>query len=165
MIDNVQTAPSGNAGPPHNISSWFQCKGQGKTRDDTADHIPHDFYVIGTQEDPLGEREWAETVKSVLRNITSIRFKQVSVRVTRRALRAGAEPIRSPSDIQVAVHTLWNTRILLLVKPEHENRISHVFSDCVKTGIANTLGRLFHVSTSCFAIDLSEQVMLTVFVS
>lgn len=70
--------PAGNAGPPHNISSWFQCKGQGKTRDDTADHIPHDFYVIGTQEDPLGEREWADTVKGVLRNITNISFKQVS---------------------------------------------------------------------------------------
>lgn len=70
--------PLGNAGPPHNIDSWFQCKGQGKTRDDTADHIPHDFYVIGTQEDPLGEREWADTVKGILRKITNISFKQVS---------------------------------------------------------------------------------------
>lgn len=69
---------AGNAGPPSNIKSWFQCKGQGKTQDDTADHIPHDFYVIGTQEDPLGEREWADTVKGVLRNITNISFKQVS---------------------------------------------------------------------------------------
>ncbi len=69
---------TGNAGPPHNIDSWFQCKGQGKTRDDTADYIPHDIYVIGTQEDPLGEREWADTVKGVLRNITNISFKQVS---------------------------------------------------------------------------------------
>ncbi|KAF3835755.1 hypothetical protein F7725_028313 [Dissostichus mawsoni] len=112
----VGTWNMGNAGPPHNIDSWFQCKGQGKTRDDTADHIPHDFYVIGTQEDPLGEREWADTVKSVLRKITNITFKQV------------------------ATHTLWNIRIVVLAKPEHENRISHVFSDSVKTGIANTLG-------------------------
>ncbi|XP_076583362.1 phosphatidylinositol 3,4,5-trisphosphate 5-phosphatase 1 [Chaetodon auriga] len=114
----------GNAGPPHNISSWFHCKGQGKTRDDTADHIPHDFYVIGTQEDPLGEREWADTVKEVLRNITNISFKQV------------------------AIHTLWNIRIVVLVKPEHENRISHVFSDSVKTGIANTLGNKGAVGVS-----------------
>ncbi|XP_008275758.1 phosphatidylinositol 3,4,5-trisphosphate 5-phosphatase 1 isoform X1 [Stegastes partitus] len=112
----VGTWNMGNAGPPHNIKSWFQCKGQGKTQDDTADHIPHDFYVIGTQEDPLGEREWADTVKGVLRNITNISFKQV------------------------AIHTLWNIRIIVLAKPEHENRISHVFSDSVKTGIANTLG-------------------------
>ncbi|KAG8003514.1 Phosphatidylinositol 3 [Nibea albiflora] len=114
----------GNAGPPHNIDSWFQCKGQGKTRDDSADHIPHDFYVIGTQEDPLGEREWADTVKSVLRKITNISFKQV------------------------AIHTLWNIRIVVLAKPEHENRISHVFSDSVKTGIANTLGNKGAVGVS-----------------
>uniref|UniRef100_A0A671UQH0 phosphatidylinositol-3,4,5-trisphosphate 5-phosphatase n=1 Tax=Sparus aurata TaxID=8175 RepID=A0A671UQH0_SPAAU len=120
----VGTWNMGNAGPPHNISSWFQCKGQGKTQDDTADHIPHDFYVIGTQEDPLGEREWADTVKGVLRNITNISFKQV------------------------AIHTLWNIRIIILVKPEHENRISHIFSDSVKTGIANTLGNKGAVGVS-----------------
>lgn len=120
----VGTWNMGNAGPPPNISSWFQCKGQGKTQDDTADHIPHDFYVIGTQEDPLGERDWADTVKGVLRNITNISFKQV------------------------AIHTLWNIRIVVLAKPEHENRISHVFSDSVKTGIANTLGNKGAVGVS-----------------
>ncbi|KAL6108524.1 inpp5d [Pungitius sinensis] len=120
----VGTWNMGNAGPPHSIDSWFQCKGQGKTRDDTADHIPHDFYVIGTQEDPLGEREWAYTLKGVLRKITNISFKQV------------------------AIHTLWNIRIVVLAKPEHENRISHVFSDSVKTGIANTLGNKGAVGVS-----------------
>ncbi|KAK9519889.1 hypothetical protein VZT92_022590 [Zoarces viviparus] len=120
----VGTWNMGNAGPPHSIDTWFQCKGQGKTRDDSADHIPHDFYVIGTQEDPLGEREWADTVKGVLRKITNISFKQV------------------------AIHTLWNIRIVVLAKPEHENRISHVFSDSVKTGIANTLGNKGAVGVS-----------------
>uniref|UniRef100_A0A665U1Z2 phosphatidylinositol-3,4,5-trisphosphate 5-phosphatase n=1 Tax=Echeneis naucrates TaxID=173247 RepID=A0A665U1Z2_ECHNA len=120
----IGTWNMGNAGPPHNINSWFQCKGQGKTQDDTADHIPHDFYVIGTQEDPLSEREWADTVKGVLRNITNISFKQV------------------------AIHTLWNIRIVVLTKPEHENRISHLFSDSVKTGIANTLGNKGAVGVS-----------------
>ncbi|KAM4629226.1 phosphatidylinositol 3,4,5-trisphosphate 5-phosphatase 1 isoform 2-T2 [Polymixia lowei] len=114
----------GNAGPPQDIKSWFQCKGQGKTRDDTADHIPHDIYVIGTQEGPLGEKEWTDTLKNVLRNITNISFKQV------------------------ATHTLWNIRIVVLAKPEHENRISHVFSDSVKTGIANTLGNKGAVGVS-----------------
>lgn len=75
----VLMKPAGNASPPHNISSWFQCKGQGKTRDDTADHIPHDIYVIGTQEDTLGEREWVDTIKGALRNLTDISFKQVSL--------------------------------------------------------------------------------------
>uniref|UniRef100_A0A8C7YYT6 Inositol polyphosphate-5-phosphatase D n=1 Tax=Oryzias sinensis TaxID=183150 RepID=A0A8C7YYT6_9TELE len=120
----VGTWNMGTAGPPNNIDSWFQCKGQGKTSDESADHIPHDIYVIGTQEDPLSEREWAETVKSVLRKITNISFKLV------------------------ASHTLWNIRIMILAKPEHENRISHIFSDSVKTGIANTLGNKGAVGVS-----------------
>ncbi|XP_056132102.1 phosphatidylinositol 3,4,5-trisphosphate 5-phosphatase 1 isoform X2 [Lampris incognitus] len=120
----VGTWNMGNASPPHHIKSWFQCKGQGKTCDDTADHIPYDIYVIGSQEDPLGEKEWTDTLKHVLRGITNIRFKQV------------------------AVHTLWNIRIVVLAKPEHENRISHVFSDSVKTGIANTLGNKGAVAVS-----------------
>uniref|UniRef100_A0A673XBL5 phosphatidylinositol-3,4,5-trisphosphate 5-phosphatase n=1 Tax=Salmo trutta TaxID=8032 RepID=A0A673XBL5_SALTR len=72
----VGTWNMGNASPPHSIASWFQCKGQGKTRDDTADHIPHDIYVVGTQEDPLGEKEWIDTLKSALRGTTDISFKQ-----------------------------------------------------------------------------------------
>uniref|UniRef100_A0A668A7I7 phosphatidylinositol-3,4,5-trisphosphate 5-phosphatase n=1 Tax=Myripristis murdjan TaxID=586833 RepID=A0A668A7I7_9TELE len=120
----VGTWNMGNASPPSNIKSWFQCKGQGKTRDDTADHIPHDIYVIGTQEDPLGEKDWTDTLKNVLRDITNISFKPV------------------------ASHTLWNIRIVVLAKPEHENRISHIFLDSVKTGIANTLGNKGAVGVS-----------------
>lgn len=41
---------------------------------------------------------------------------------------------------QIAVQTLWNIKLAVLVKPEHENRISHVGMSSVKTGIANTLG-------------------------
>ncbi|XP_045150265.1 phosphatidylinositol 3,4,5-trisphosphate 5-phosphatase 1 [Echinops telfairi] len=70
----------GNAPPPKKITSWFLSKGQGKTRDDSADYIPHDIYVIGTQEDPLGEKEWLETLKHSLQEITSITFKMVSRR-------------------------------------------------------------------------------------
>ena len=40
---------TGDAQPPHNIMSWFQCKGQGKTRDEAFEDIPHDIYAIGTQ--------------------------------------------------------------------------------------------------------------------
>ncbi|XP_072540217.1 phosphatidylinositol 3,4,5-trisphosphate 5-phosphatase 1 [Salminus brasiliensis] len=120
----VGTWNMGNANPPHNISSWFQSKGQGKTRDDTANHIPHDIYVIGTQEDPLGEKEWIDIVRSTLRDITNISFKPI------------------------ATQTLWNIRIVVLAKPEHENRISHIFSDSVKTGIANALGNKGAVGVS-----------------
>ncbi|NXS56904.1 SHIP1 phosphatase, partial [Brachypteracias leptosomus] len=120
----IGTWNMGAAPPPKKITSWFLSKGQGKTRDDTADYIPHDIYVIGTQEDAQGEKEWLETLRQSLQEITSISFKVI------------------------AIHTLWNIRIVVLAKPEHENRISHICTDNVKTGIANTLGNKGAVGVS-----------------
>ncbi|NXP20426.1 SHIP1 phosphatase, partial [Scytalopus superciliaris] len=120
----IGTWNMGAAPPPKKITSWFLSKGQGKTRDDTADYIPHDIYVIGTQEDPQGEKEWLENLRQSLQEITSISFKVI------------------------AIHTLWNIRIVVLAKPEHENRISHICTDNVKTGIANTLGNKGAVGVS-----------------
>uniref|UniRef100_A0A8C3YUA4 phosphatidylinositol-3,4,5-trisphosphate 5-phosphatase n=1 Tax=Catagonus wagneri TaxID=51154 RepID=A0A8C3YUA4_9CETA len=120
----IGTWNMGNAPPPKKITSWFLSKGQGKTRDDSADYIPHDIYVIGTQEDPLGEKEWLEVLRHSLQEITSMTFKTI------------------------AIHTLWNIRIVVLAKPEHENRISHICTDNVKTGIANTLGNKGAVGVS-----------------
>ncbi|XP_006906684.1 phosphatidylinositol 3,4,5-trisphosphate 5-phosphatase 1 [Pteropus alecto] len=120
----IGTWNMGNAPPPKKITSWFLSKGQGKTRDDSADYIPHDIYVIGTQEDPLGEKEWLEILKNSLQEITSMTFKTITI------------------------HTLWNIRIVVLAKPEHENRISHICTDNVKTGIANTLGNKGAVGVS-----------------
>ncbi|EDL75654.1 inositol polyphosphate-5-phosphatase D, isoform CRA_h [Rattus norvegicus] len=51
-------------------------------------------------------------------------------------------------NMGVAIHTLWNIRIVVLAKPEHENRISHICTDNVKTGIANTLGNKGAVGVS-----------------
>uniref|UniRef100_A0A8C5LD92 phosphatidylinositol-3,4,5-trisphosphate 5-phosphatase n=1 Tax=Jaculus jaculus TaxID=51337 RepID=A0A8C5LD92_JACJA len=120
----IGTWNMGNAPPPKKITSWFLSKGQGKTRDDSADYIPHDIYVIGTQEDPLGEKEWLEILRHSLQEVTSMTFKTV------------------------AIHTLWNIRIVVLAKPEHENRISHICTDSVKTGIANALGNKGAVGVS-----------------
>nr|XP_020643082.1 phosphatidylinositol 3,4,5-trisphosphate 5-phosphatase 1 isoform X1 [Pogona vitticeps] len=120
----IGTWNMGDAPPPKKISSWFLSKGQGKTRDDTADYIPHDIYVIGTQEDSLGEKEWQDILRQSLQQITSISFKVI------------------------AIHTLWNIRIVVLAKPEHENRISHLCIDNVKTGIANRLGNKGAVGVS-----------------
>lgn len=120
----IGTWNMGNAPPPKKITSWFLSKGQGKTRDDSADYIPHDIYVIGTQEDPLGEKEWLEILRHSLQEVTSMTFKTI------------------------AIHTLWNIRIVVLAKPEHENRISHICTDNVKTGIANTLGNKGAVGVS-----------------
>ncbi|XP_054839709.1 phosphatidylinositol 3,4,5-trisphosphate 5-phosphatase 1 isoform X2 [Eublepharis macularius] len=120
----IGTWNMGDAPPPKKISSWFLSKGEGKTRDDTADYIPHDIYVIGTQEDCLGDREWQDILRQSLQEITSISFKVI------------------------AIHTLWNIRIVVLAKPEHENRISHLCIDNVKTGIANRLGNKGAVGVS-----------------
>ncbi|XP_043820457.1 phosphatidylinositol 3,4,5-trisphosphate 5-phosphatase 1 isoform X1 [Dromiciops gliroides] len=120
----IGTWNMGDAPPPKKITSWFLSKGQGKTRDDSADYIPHDIYVIGTQEDPLGDKEWLEILKHSLQEITDISFKTI------------------------AIHTLWNIRIVVLAKSEHENRISHICTNNVKTGIANTLGNKGAVGVS-----------------
>ncbi|KAK9401010.1 phosphatidylinositol 3-4-5-trisphosphate 5-phosphatase 1 [Crotalus adamanteus] len=120
----IGTWNMGDAPPPKKISSWFLSKGQGKTRDETADYIPHDIYVIGTQEDSLGEKEWQEILRHSLQEITTISFKVI------------------------ATHTLWNIRTVVLAKPEHEHRISHLCIDTVKTGIANRLGNKGAVGVS-----------------
>ena len=44
--------------------------------------------------------------------------------------------------LQVAVQSLWNMRLAVFVKPEHESRISHVNTASVKTGLGNTLGMI-----------------------
>lgn len=55
---------------------------------------------------------------------------------------------------QIAMQSLWNIKVAVLVKPEHENRISHVSTSSVKTGIANTLGEQREPPASSPAQDL-----------
>uniref|UniRef100_A0A5S6MFW3 Lysosome-associated membrane glycoprotein 5 n=1 Tax=Xenopus tropicalis TaxID=8364 RepID=A0A5S6MFW3_XENTR len=102
--------------PPKNITSWFCSKGLGKTLDDMAVTIPHDIYVFGTQENSMGDKEWVDFLRGVLKECTEIEYRPV------------------------AMQSLWNIKIVVLVRPEHENRISHISTSSVKTGIANTLG-------------------------
>lgn len=42
--------------------------------------------------------------------------------------------------LQVAVQSLWNMRLAVFVKPEHEGRVNHVSTASVRTGLGNTLG-------------------------
>ncbi|XP_075057841.1 phosphatidylinositol 3,4,5-trisphosphate 5-phosphatase 1 isoform X2 [Mixophyes fleayi] len=114
----------GCAPPPKRMTSWFLCKGQGKTRDETADYIEHDIYVIGTQEDQLNEKEWVEILLRSLNDITTAEYKLITIQ------------------------TLWNIRIVILAKQEHAHRISHICTNSVKTGIANTLGNKGAVGAS-----------------
>ncbi|XP_038671329.1 phosphatidylinositol 3,4,5-trisphosphate 5-phosphatase 1-like [Scyliorhinus canicula] len=52
------------------------------------------------------------------------------------------------TDSKIATQTLWNIRIVILAKPEHVNRISHISTSSVKTGIANALGNKGAVGVS-----------------
>uniref|UniRef100_H3CJ76 phosphatidylinositol-3,4,5-trisphosphate 5-phosphatase n=1 Tax=Tetraodon nigroviridis TaxID=99883 RepID=H3CJ76_TETNG len=106
--------PAGSVPLPKSVASWVLCRGLGKTLEEMTVTILHDLYV-GSQENSVCDREWVESLRTVLKEQTELDYKPI------------------------AVQTLWNIKLAVLVKPEHENRISHVGMSSVKTGIANTL--------------------------
>ncbi|KAM4796796.1 phosphatidylinositol 3,4,5-trisphosphate 5-phosphatase 2 [Rhinophrynus dorsalis] len=112
----IGTWNMGSVPPQKNITSWFSSKGLGKTLDEMTVTIPHDIYVFGTQENSVADKEWVDFLRGVLKDCTEIEYRPV------------------------AMQSLWNIKIAVLVRPEHENRISHISTSSVKTGIANTLG-------------------------
>ncbi|KAK9520733.1 hypothetical protein VZT92_020603 [Zoarces viviparus] len=114
----------GSVPAPKSQASWVLCRGLGKTLDEITVTIPHDLYVFGSQENSVCDREWVESLRAMLKEQTELDYKPI------------------------AVQTLWNIKIAVLVKPEHENRISHVGMSSVKTGIANTLGNKGAVGVS-----------------
>uniref|UniRef100_A0A671URG2 phosphatidylinositol-3,4,5-trisphosphate 5-phosphatase n=1 Tax=Sparus aurata TaxID=8175 RepID=A0A671URG2_SPAAU len=120
----VGTWNMGGSPPPRSLQTWVTCCGLGHTPDESTALLPHDIYALGTQENPQGEREWTEHIKATLRSYTHIDFKQV------------------------AVQSLWNMRLAVFVKPEHESRISHVSTASVRTGLGNTLGNKGAVGVS-----------------
>ncbi|XP_029571965.1 phosphatidylinositol 3,4,5-trisphosphate 5-phosphatase 2A-like [Salmo trutta] len=120
----IGTWNMGSVPSPKAVGSWLLCRGLGKTLDEMTVTIPHDLYVFGTQENSVCDREWVDSLRSALKEHTELDYKPI------------------------AVQTLWNIKIAVLVKPEHENRISHVGVSSVKTGIANTLGNKGAVGVS-----------------
>uniref|UniRef100_A0A8C8C233 phosphatidylinositol-3,4,5-trisphosphate 5-phosphatase n=1 Tax=Oncorhynchus tshawytscha TaxID=74940 RepID=A0A8C8C233_ONCTS len=114
----------GGSPPPRSLQSWVTCCGLGRTPDESTALLPHDIYALGTQENSQGEKEWTEHVKATLHSYTHIEYKQV------------------------AVQSLWNMRLAVFVKPEHESRISHMNTASVKTGLGNTLGNKGAVGVS-----------------
>ncbi|NWV26492.1 SHP2A phosphatase, partial [Origma solitaria] len=120
----VGTWNMGSTPPPHSLASWLTSRGLGRTQDETTACIPHDIYVIGTQENSLGDREWVEFLCASLKTLMAVDYQVV------------------------ALQCLWSIKIVVLVKPEHQRRISHVHTSSVKTGIANTLGNKGAVGVS-----------------
>ncbi|XP_069825533.1 phosphatidylinositol 3,4,5-trisphosphate 5-phosphatase 2 isoform X2 [Dendropsophus ebraccatus] len=120
----IGTWNMGSVPPQKNITSWMGSKGLGKTLDEMAVTIPHDIYVFGTQENSVGDKEWVDFLRVMLKECTELDYRPV------------------------AMQSLWNIKIVVLVRVEHENRISHVSTSSVKTGIANTLGNKGAVGVS-----------------
>ncbi|XP_012714828.2 phosphatidylinositol 3,4,5-trisphosphate 5-phosphatase 2A [Fundulus heteroclitus] len=120
----IGTWNMGSVPSPKSVASWVLCRGLGKTLDEMTVAIPYDLYVFGTQENSVCDREWVESLRAVLKEQTELDYKPI------------------------AVQTLWSIKLAVLVKPEHENRISHVGMSSVKTGIANTLGNKGAVGVS-----------------
>uniref|UniRef100_A0A674MPV4 phosphatidylinositol-3,4,5-trisphosphate 5-phosphatase n=1 Tax=Takifugu rubripes TaxID=31033 RepID=A0A674MPV4_TAKRU len=120
----IGTWNMGSVPLPKTVASWVLCRGLGKSLDEMTVTIPHDLYVFGSQENSVCDREWVESLRTVLKEQTELDYKPI------------------------AVQTLWNIKLAVLVKPEHENRISHVGMSSVKTGIANTLGNKGAVGVS-----------------
>ncbi|XP_075690401.1 phosphatidylinositol 3,4,5-trisphosphate 5-phosphatase 2A-like [Rhinoderma darwinii] len=107
----VGTWNMGDSSPPCSLSSWLSAR-----RDEENLDTSHDFYMIGTQENPQGDREWAEFLRTALISQTMKQYKLV------------------------CLHSLGGIKLVLLVREEYEYLISHVQTSTVRTGISNTLG-------------------------
>lgn len=113
----IGTWNMGNTNPPGDLKSWFKCQGSGKTMDTCLAEFSYDIYAIGTQECPVGEKDWAVRIKEELKRLF-------------------------PKDefYMVGVCTLWNIRLVIFAKQSFKHMITHVQQSSVKTGIANALG-------------------------
>ena len=70
--------PTGSMPPPRSLASWLTARGLGHTQDETTACIPHDVYVIGTQENSLGDREWVEFLRASLKTLMAIDYRVVT---------------------------------------------------------------------------------------
>ncbi|KAK6296205.1 hypothetical protein J4Q44_G00339180 [Coregonus suidteri] len=122
----IGTWNMGSVPSPKAVGSWLLCRGLGKTLDEMTGTIPHDLYVFGTQENSVCDREWVDSLRTALKEHTELDYKPI------------------------AVQTLWNIKIAVLVKPEHENRISHVGVSSVKTGNKGAVGVSFMFNGTSF---------------
>ncbi|XP_014165299.1 phosphatidylinositol 3,4,5-trisphosphate 5-phosphatase 2A-like, partial [Geospiza fortis] len=71
----VGTWNMGSTPPPRSLASWLTSRGLGHTQDETTACIPHDLYVIGTQENSLGDREWVEFLCASLKTLMAIDYR------------------------------------------------------------------------------------------
>ncbi|XP_060553619.1 phosphatidylinositol 3,4,5-trisphosphate 5-phosphatase 2-like isoform X2 [Ruditapes philippinarum] len=122
----IGTWNMGDASLNQSLSTWLKCTGAGKCRDRVLGVIPHDMYVVGTQESSMTEKDWVNTLKAGLKACVLVDMELVEV------------------------CTLWGIRIAILVKPEYKHCISRIQRSSVRTGIANALGNKGAVAISFY---------------
>ncbi|KAL2304227.1 hypothetical protein Nmel_012970 [Mimus melanotis] len=79
----VGTWNMGSTPPPRSLASWLTSRGLGRTQDETTACIPHDIYVIGTQENSLGDHEWVEFLCASLKTLMAIDYRVVTADAAR----------------------------------------------------------------------------------
>ena len=62
--------------PPSQLQSWLISQGDGKTRDPSIAMMPHDIYVIGTQESSLSERDWLNRIKMEIGKVNQMGLRK-----------------------------------------------------------------------------------------
>ncbi|KAM9324185.1 phosphatidylinositol 3,4,5-trisphosphate 5-phosphatase 2B-like [Gastrophryne carolinensis] len=110
----IGTWNMGGASPPRSLVSWLSAKKQGASADGAGAWEAHDLYMIGTQENPQADREWADYLGSNLSTIHNYKM--------------------------VCTHSVGAIKLALMVKEEYEHLISHIQTSAVRTRIGNTLG-------------------------
>ncbi|GFN73980.1 hypothetical protein PoB_000048600 [Plakobranchus ocellatus] len=127
-VDNVSifvgTWNMGKSAPCESLKFWLKCNGEGKSKDRVLSRLPHDVYVIGTQESAMTEKDWINTIKAGLKA----------------SLNLDVDLLESSS--------LWGLRTLVFINPRHRNKFSHIQKASVRTGIANALGNKGAVALS-----------------
>ena len=58
---------TGKTSPTNTLKFWLRCCGEGKSKDRTLSRLPHDIYVIGTQESSMTDKDWINTLKATLK--------------------------------------------------------------------------------------------------
>ncbi|XP_033760174.1 phosphatidylinositol 3,4,5-trisphosphate 5-phosphatase 2A-like [Pecten maximus] len=123
----IGTWNMGDSQPLSGIAPWLRCKGCSKVKDpQVLGMIPHDLYVIGTQESAQTEKDWVNFLKKNIKN-----HFMVEVEV-------------------VEVCTLWGIRLVILLKKDLMHNINRVQRSTVRTGIANALGNKGGVGISFY---------------
>ena len=164
----VGTFNMGDAAPPVSLDSWLKSSGLGKTLPAALSQA-HDMYVFGTQvctslfTKCSGAFKLMSCCKYMYIYDVSLSFSLFPARYPSLPLSLSLHlsmqessmtekdwfiklktSLRVLYDIdyeKLAFQKLWGIQLLILVKPEHHKKITHLQVSQVRTGIGNALGK------------------------